>query len=96
MKLKEFEAEKIEVLESVISCAEEMGIPIVMIGASARDIRRICSENTDKKLTKLLENQTKDKGYCLFNQDLRKHCYGEFQRAKELTYALYEGFKEGK
>ena len=46
------------------------------------------------KLDDLLQNQTKSQGNCLFNQDLRKYCYGDYKRAKELVTALYEGFKE--
>lgn len=76
----------------------ELYADALMTGARllGRDIRRICSENTERKLDEILKGQTKSQGHCLFNQDLRKHCYGDYQRARKLTIALYEGFQEGK
>ena len=75
---------------------EELYPDALLTGARllGRDIRKLCNKNTEAKLDDLLQEQTKSQGNCLFNQDLRKYCYGDYKRAKQLVTALYEGFKE--
>ncbi len=60
-----------------------------------RDLRRLCSKETETKIDSLLKRQSENKGECLFNQDLREHCRGSYAKAKELIQTLYTGFQEG-
>ncbi|MFZ2655592.1 MAG: nucleotidyl transferase AbiEii/AbiGii toxin family protein [Victivallales bacterium] len=60
-----------------------------------RDLRHLCHKEAEDIIDKLLKRQSEGKGECLFNQDFRKHLGGNYDNAKMMVQALYNGFQEG-